>query len=51
MDSLGEVHASDDMGPRGTSLPSRNGPGHLPLGEPVHLQGVLLRVGSCYEKE
>ena len=51
IDSLGGVHVRDDVGPRGTSLPSRNGPGHLSLKEPVHLQGVLLRVGSCYEKE
>ena len=51
IDSLEEMHARDDVGSRGTSLPSRNGPGHLSLGEPVHLQGVLLRVGSCYEKE
>lgn len=51
IDSLEEVYARDDVGSRGTSLPSRNGPGNLSLGEPVHLQGVLLRVGSCYEKE
>lgn len=50
IDSLEEVHARDDVGPGGTSLSSRNGPGHLSLGESVHLQGVLLRVGSCQEK-